>query len=100
MRIEFDPEAHNELMDAARYYESKAVGLGGDFLDAVDEALRSVQADPTRLAEVRPGIRMYSLKRFPYGIYYGTRQDVIQVLVIAHHHRDPDYWRKRISGSE
>jgi hypothetical protein len=35
----FRPEASEELGEAYRWYESQEIGLGGDFLEQVDELL-------------------------------------------------------------
>ncbi len=35
--------------------------------------------------------------RFPYKMLYIVRGDLITVAVIAHQHRNPDYWVDRIS---
>ena len=32
MRIEFHPEAYEEMLESARFYEERVEGLGGDFL--------------------------------------------------------------------
>ena len=45
MRIEFHPAALQELIDSARYYESRLPGLGIDFKSEVDRVTAT-----TRLA--------------------------------------------------
>ncbi len=39
MRIEFHPAALQELIDSARFYESRLPGLGTDFKSEVDRSL-------------------------------------------------------------
>jgi hypothetical protein len=39
MRFRYHPEAEEELLHSIRYYESKAVGLGAEFLDEVEKSL-------------------------------------------------------------
>jgi hypothetical protein len=43
MRVIFHPEAHAEMIEHARYYESKSEGLGSDFLTAVEEATERIE---------------------------------------------------------
>ena len=44
--IVFHPLAERELLEAARFYEARAVGLGGDFIREVEHALAQIVADP------------------------------------------------------
>jgi len=36
------------------------------------------------------------IRRFPYGIYYRIEGNSIRILVVKHHRRHPDYWRRRL----
>jgi hypothetical protein len=36
------------------------------------------------------------LRRFPFAIVYREKQDAIQILAIAHGHRRPKYWKRRL----
>lgn len=45
-RITFHEDAENEMTEAARYYESRAIGLGYAFLDEVDHAATAVAEKP------------------------------------------------------
>jgi len=36
------------------------------------------------------------MKRFPFAIIYRDTPEAIQVIAIAHGHRRPGYWKKRI----
>jgi len=38
MKIIFHPEASEEKLESARFYEARVEGLGADFLDAVQQA--------------------------------------------------------------
>lgn len=51
MKIEFHPDAADELSDAAQYYEERQDRLGRRFLDSIDEALSFLKKAP------RSGIR-------------------------------------------
>ena len=41
-------------------------------------------------------VRRCRLARFPYGLIYTIDKGDILVLVVAHLHRRPDYWRDRL----
>lgn len=40
------PEATAEIGEAARYYEQRVTGLGAQFLDEIDEAVKTIRALP------------------------------------------------------
>jgi hypothetical protein len=39
------------------------------------------------------------VRRFPYGVIYRVREEVIWVVAIAHMRRRPGYWLDRVRGS-
>jgi hypothetical protein len=54
MPIVSHSEANEELVGAARWYEERQPGLGDDFLDEVEHALRRIEAD-RNAAGLHPG---------------------------------------------
>jgi len=66
MSLAFHPEALLEMIEAARYYEGKASGLGAAFLDSVDAAARRIEAGPRRWPPVGSGLRRCPVRRFPF----------------------------------
>ncbi len=87
--------AEQEIEDAVVWYDSQSPGLGIQFLDDFDRAVRRVGLYPLSRVEIEPGLRRCLLTRFPYGIIYGIDADSIIVLAIAHLHREPRYWLER-----
>ena len=81
----FHPEFENDLITAARHYQSERPALGAEFLDeaekAVEEIMRAPECWPVRLG----GIRRFLVERFPYVIRYriSTRGDTVQFLSFA-----------------
>ena len=96
MKIVFLPPAQNELDDAVAWYNRQAIGLGREFLDELDRAIRRAVAFPLSYPEIEPGIRRCRLARFPYGIIYGLDGETLVVVAVAHLHRRPRYWIDRI----
>jgi plasmid stabilization system protein ParE len=95
-RVEFHPEAEEEMREAARWYETQSAGLGQAFLDAVDAAAARIAANPEAFGFAGPGIRRHLVRRFPFGILYQVEPDRIYILAIAHGRRKPNYWRDRL----
>lgn len=96
MKVRFLTLAQRELDDAVVWYNEQAVGLGQDFLDELDRAVRRAVAFPLSSAEIGPGIRRCLLARFPYGLIYGVDGETLVVVAVAHLHREPRYWVDRI----
>jgi len=95
MKIRFLSLAYQELDDAVAWYNQQADGLGQDFLDELDRAVRRAAAFPLSCLEIDPGLRRCLLARFPYGVVYGLEGDTIVVVAVAHSHRQPRYWADR-----
>ena len=95
-KIRFLDPAEREMLDAARYYESQAAGLGEDFLSKVESAVRDIAEHPDRWPVIRFEIRRRLVHRFPYGIFYRIGPEEIVVVAVAHLRRHPMYWIGRI----
>lgn len=96
MKVRFLAVAQNELDDAVDWYNDQAAGLGREFLDEADRAVRRTVSFPMSCPEIELGIRRCLLARFPYGLIYGINQNTIIVLAVAHLHREPRYWMDRM----
>jgi len=96
MKIRFLKPARFEVDDAFAWYDSQSHGLGMQFLDDVDRAVRRIVAYPLSSVEVDQGLRRCLLSRFPYGIIYGIDSETVIVVAVAHLHREPRYWIDRV----
>jgi hypothetical protein len=38
------------------------------------------------------------MTRFPYSIIYRVAGEVLEVIAVMHHRRDPEFWRNRLRG--
>ena len=78
MRAVYHPEAEAELLDAARFYETRVATFGVQFLDAVDKPVASILEAPQRPPIIDGDVRRYLMARFPYGIYYRVLQIICE----------------------
>lgn len=97
MRLTYHPDAEEELIEAARFYEGRVAMLGRGFLDAADHAVRLIRAAPERFRVVDSDVRRLIMDRFPYSIYFRLLSDEIRILAFTHQSRHPEYWRSRLS---
>ena len=89
MKVRFLLLAQQEFDDAYAWYNEQADGLGKEFLDESDRAVRRIVAFPLSCPEIEPGLRRCLLARFPYGLVYGLDGDTIVVVAVEHLHRRP-----------
>ena len=80
---------------AAVWYEQQARGLGGAFLDRIEQAVEFVRTNPKACAADEDGFRCKLLRQFPFGLVYSIDADETVVLAVMHLHRKPDYWKDR-----
>ena len=87
--------AEREMVQAARYYESKVPTLGAEFLLEIEAAVRSIETHPDAAPNVRGDIRRRLVRRFPYAVLYRAAPEGILILAVMHQRRRPDYWHGR-----
>ena len=90
--------ADADVLEAIDHYlvESSAAALG--FVDALEAAYAHIRRAPAtgspRYAHELnlPGLRFWSLKRYPYLVFYVERADRIEVWRVLHGQRDLPRW--------
>jgi toxin ParE1/3/4 len=95
-------EAHQELLEQARYYEREREGLGLNFLDAVDAAVNAIDDFPAASRRYpswdrEPVVRVKQIEGFPVGIVYIVEDGSLVIFAYAHHRRNAGYWLPRTS---
>jgi len=97
MRFEFHPEALAEYEDAARYYSGCQENLELRFIAAVERVIQQIIEAPDRWPVLEEDIRRCLTRVFPYAVLYSIESDYVLIISIMHSHREPGYWRKRIT---
>ena len=88
-------EAEEELRAAAEFYEAEQPGLGRALIQEVRRGLRFISEQPLATRVERGEIRVRTIARFPYRIYFRAGQEEIVIVAIGHSRRRPGYWRAR-----
>jgi plasmid stabilization system protein ParE len=68
--------------------------LGDEFVAAIALQLKRLEQAPLLYAEVISKVHRALLPRFPYGLFYVVREDLIHVLAVLHDKRNPGHWPK------
>jgi plasmid stabilization system protein ParE len=98
--LRISEEAEAEMAEAARWYEQHRVGLGLEYLAAVDASVARIGENP-RIGSRTPGVddeevRRVFVRRFSYHVVYIELPDRVQILAVAHDRRRPAYWVGRL----
>lgn len=93
-RLKFSSRALREIGEAQEWYELQNPGLGEEFLAAMELQLRRLEQAPLLYAEAIPNVRRALLPRFPYGLFYAVRGNLVHVLAVLHDARNPSRWPK------
>jgi plasmid stabilization system protein ParE len=91
--LRIQPEAAQDIEDAAVWYEGRRAGLGLEFLDELDRVLERITEMPRQFPLANATHRRGLLRRFPYGVYFLLEGEVATVIAVLHMHRHPDAWR-------
>ena len=97
MDVRFLKIAEIELDEAVAFYNYESAGLGNAFLYEVLKTLDRILEFPDAWHPCSERTRRCLVRRFPYGIMYQVRDNTILVVAIANLHRNPDYWKDRIT---
>jgi len=91
MKVVYTDAALRDLDDITNWLTAHYPGLGA----AVERRLRIVVAHVARWPQSmrpsahRPGVRVASLGRFPYKIFYRVNGEAVEILHIHHAAREP-----------
>jgi plasmid stabilization system protein ParE len=88
--------ARTEFEQAVDWYANQSEELADRFRTAVADAIAAVLDRPARWPCIDGEVRRYTVKTFPYGIFYRARTDEVVILAIMHMRRDPERWKKRL----
>lgn len=77
MKAVFHPEAHEEMIEAARFYEGRLEGFGSDFLTAVERTTRRIEQFPEAGPIKRANIRKRLVPGFPFTVIYEIQPESI-----------------------
>ena len=93
-RLKFSSRALREIGEAREWYELQSPGLGDEFIAAMELQLKRLEQAPLLYAEVIPNVHRALLPRFPYGLFYAVRGNLINILAVLHDARNPRQWPK------
>jgi plasmid stabilization system protein ParE len=95
LQLSLRPEASADVAEAFSWYQAQRVGLGEEFRTDLDATFTLLLRMPEAGPVVHRGLRRALLRHFPYAVYYGTSEALLEVRAVLHQHRSPAAWRRR-----
>lgn len=97
MSLRYHRAAEAELDDALAFYAGVHASLSVALLHDVEAGERAIREQPQAWRQISGGLRVFWLRRFPFGLIYHVSGQDITVYAVAHMRRKPGYWRSRVS---
>ena len=98
MIVIFRPQAVEDVVEAAAWYEAHAPGLGEQLIDEILTATLRAQENPELFRTVRraDNVRRVLTKRFPYRIFFSVVGETLYVHAVLHGARHDRRWTERL----
>lgn len=99
MNLEFHPEFHLDVLEAANYYDAQREGLGNQFAIEVWAAVQRLKENPQLSSKIYRDVRRTRLVRFKeYAVRYRLLEanNLVRILGVFHAKRHPKYGTARL----
>ena len=95
----FTNESQDDLRNGFLWYEEKRVGLGVDFMLAIESTMRVIERNPFTFSKAPtniPNIRRAIVFKFSYSIFYTIIEQSVVILSVVSSKQDASIWKTRI----
>ena len=96
MRVVFEPQAEDEILEAATYYLERSAEAAERFGNDVAALIELLLQFPGVGSPMKHGARRVLFSNFPCQCVYRIEGDEIRVYAVAHLKRKPSYWTGRL----
>lgn len=93
--LRFHPEAQEDYLAALSWYRERSLLAASNFEAVFSDAIGNISRDPQRWPDMAD-FRKYTLRQFPFSIFYKDLPSQIVIYAVAHRHRRPGYWKFRV----
>lgn len=92
MRVEYHPEAAEDLNGATDRHNSIRAGLGEELKVEVYGAIERIAQNPQQHRVVENDIRRCFVHRFPYSVLFrAVGVDLVRILAVRHHRQHQQF---------
>lgn len=89
MNLRYTDRAKDDVDVAFLWYERQKNGLGFDFLDCIENGIKSIIENPQIYQKHYLTFRRCIIRRFPFSIFYSIEANEIVVHSVFDNRRDP-----------
>ena len=89
------PAAERDIREARDWYRQIGPKFAEQFTSAVDQAVGLIAENPLAFQTLHRSVHRVLLRRFPYAIFFVTREPTVVVLAVLHQSRDPRVVQRR-----
>ncbi|MCG6869530.1 MAG: type II toxin-antitoxin system RelE/ParE family toxin [Gammaproteobacteria bacterium] len=89
MKLHYTARAREDLELAFAWYERQRRGLGFDFLDCIETAVKSILEHPEMYRAVYSTFRGCVVRRFPFSVFYTIEGADVVVHAVFDNRQDP-----------
>lgn len=90
MRLVLHPKVYSDVAQVMDYYERVAsADLADEFYAEFQHLIREAVKRPESFPIRERDIRRANMRRFPYHFLFRVTGDVVRILVVRHHKREP-----------
>jgi plasmid stabilization system protein ParE len=89
MKLRYTRRAKDDVESAFVWYEKQRRGLGFEFLDCVEIAVKSILEDPETYRIYYSLFRGSVIRRFPFSVFYTIEDKQIVVHSVFDNRQDP-----------
>jgi len=90
VKINYTDRSKEDVETAFKWYEMQRRGLGSEFLDCIEIALRNIVDFPEMYQIAYSHFRVCVIRRFPFSIFYTVEEEEIVVHSVFDNRQDPE----------
>jgi len=89
MKLFYTDKAMVDIDIAFSWYEKQRQGLGFEFLDCIEQAVKNITSLPEMYQESYANFRGCVIRRFPFTIFYTIEEEGLIVHSVFNNRQDP-----------
>ena len=90
MKLRYTKRAKNDLELAFEWYEKQRRGLGFEFLDCIEIALKEILTFPEMYQVCYSNFRRNVIRRFPFSVFYSIEDKEIIIHSVFDNRQNPE----------
>jgi plasmid stabilization system protein ParE len=94
--IEISDEAECDFDNSYNYYFAESPKVADAFFQRISISFKSIETIPLSFPEVYKSVRKFTVKKFPFVIYFQVKESTVKVIAIFHTSRNPEIWNERV----